>query len=602
MNDENESRGTVLIVDDTLTNMRLLTQMLRDEGFGVRGAPNGEIALNAVRSAPPDVILLDINMPGLNGYEVCRELKADANTRNIPIIFLSALDEPLDKVRAFDVGGADYVSKPFHIEEVIARVEHQLQLQHLQRDLVEARIAAEAANQAKSAFLANMSHEIRTPMNAILGYAQIMSGDSDLSELHRRAVETIGTSGQHLLDLINDILDLSKIEAGREELSEGDFELSELIAELSALFDMRCAQKGLAWRLDSRIDPTRVRGDAKKLRQALINLLGNATKFTETGEVALVLQAEGDDRYRFEVRDTGPGIPADRQQQIFEPFQQEESGLKFGGTGLGLAISRRHVELMGGTIGVQSTEGEGAQFSITLPLPKGEDDVATPSKSESIWTQPCRLVPACSVRALVVDDIKTNREVLDHLLVGLGVEVSVAADGKSALRFAERGLDIAFIDIRMPGMDGLELLHQIRKRAGAPKAVAVSASALEHQKREFLEAGFDAFVGKPFWRGEICGCLVDLLGVSFEPISGETDAKTDMQEDSRSPGGEPSLSADQLSTLRDAAAQQNISGLLRCLEELEKDGFDSIVSRLRPLSKSYDFEAVRIALDEIAER
>ena len=435
------------------------------------------------------------------------------------------------------------------------------------------------------------------------GYAQIMSGDPDLSEQHSKAVETIGTSGQHLLDLINDILDLSKIEAGREELNEVEFELSEFVSELSALFDMRCSQKGLAWRLDSRIDPTRVRGDAKKLRQALINLLGNATKFTEAGEVTLVLQADGDDGYRFEVRDTGPGIPFDRQRQIFEPFQQGESGLKFGGTGLGLAISRRHVELMGGTIGVQSTEGEGSRFSITLALPKVEGDAVTPSKSEPSWTQPCRLVPDCSVRALIVDDIETNRDVLDHLLTGLGVEVSVAADGKNALRLAERAVDIAFIDIRMPGMDGLELLHELRKRAGqsAPKAVAVSASALEHQKREFLEAGFDAFVGKPFWRGEICSCLVDLLSVSFEPISVEADPETYTQEDSRTPAGELSLSADRLSELRNAAAQQNISGLLRCLEELEKDGFDSVVSRLRPLSKSYDFEAVRIALEEIVE-
>ena len=571
MNDNSEARGTVLIVDDTLTNMRLLTQMLRDEGFGVRGAPNGEIALNAVRSAPPDVILLDINMPGLNGYEVCRQLKADANTEDIPIIFLSALDEPLDKVKAFDAGGADYVSKPFHIEEVIARVDHQLQLQKLQCDLVEARIAAEAANQAKSTFLANMSHEIRTPMNAILGYAQIMAGDPDLSELHSRAVQTIGTSGQHLLDLINDILDLSKIEAGREELSEDNFELSEFISELSALFELRCSQKGLAWRLDSRIDPTRVSGDAKKLRQVLINLLGNATKFTEAGEVALVLQADGDDGYRFEVRDTGPGIPVDRQQQIFQPFQQEESGLKFGGTGLGLAISRRHVELMGGTIGVESTEGKGSRFSIALPLPKVEGDAVAPSKPERIWTQPCRLAADCSARALVVDDTKTNRDVLDQLLSGLGVAVSVAADGKSALRFAESAIDIAFIDIRMPGMDGLELLHELRKRAGEslPKTVAVSASALEHQKREFLEAGFDAFIGKPFWREEICGCLVELLGVRFETISGQVDPTSDPQENAPIPSGGLSLPGDRLSALRGGAHRigRNSGEVKLCLSD-----------------------------------
>ena len=158
MSDGEKDRGTVLIVDDTLANLRLLTDMLRDQGYKVRGAPNGDIALNAVRSSPPDVILLDINMPGKNGYEVCRELKEDDAFRHIPVIFLSALDEALDKVAAFQAGGADYVSKPFQIEEVLARVEHQLQLQRLQEELRQARLQAESASQAKSIFLANMSH------------------------------------------------------------------------------------------------------------------------------------------------------------------------------------------------------------------------------------------------------------------------------------------------------------------------------------------------------------------------------------------------------------------------------------------------------------
>ncbi|HEY9709851.1 MAG TPA: response regulator, partial [Oculatellaceae cyanobacterium] len=295
-------KGNILIVDDTPENLQVLSATLSERGYQVRGVIKGKMAIRAARSAPPDLILLDIRMPDMNGYEVCEQLKTDSETSDIPVIFISALDEVLDKVKAFQVGGVDYVTKPFQVEEVLARVEHQLTIRRLSQQLLtqneqlqqeiqerkKAEEAAAAASQAKSEFLANISHELRTPLNAIIGFTQVMSRDSILSVEQRQYLGIINRSGENLLELINDVLELSKIEAGMIALDESSFDLYWLLDNLELMFQIKAEQKNLdlIFIVSSNV-PQYIKTDEKKLRGCLINLLGNAIKFTERGRITL---------------------------------------------------------------------------------------------------------------------------------------------------------------------------------------------------------------------------------------------------------------------------------------------------------------------------
>jgi len=301
------TKGTILIVDDTPENLHVLSATLSQQGYQVRGVIKGKMAIRAAGSALPDLILLDINMPDLNGYEVCEQLKQNPQTAQIPVIFLSALDEVTDKVKGFQSGGVDYITKPFQIEEVLARVENQLTIRRLQRQLMEqnqqlqleiqermkAEAAAEAASKAKSEFLANMSHELRTPLNAILGFTQVMNRDLEISTEQREYLGIINRSGEHLLELINDVLDLSKIEAGIISFNEGSFDLYRLLDELEEMLQIKALTKnlGLNFIISSAV-PQYIKTDKQKLRCCLINLLGNAIKFTESGHVQLRVKLE----------------------------------------------------------------------------------------------------------------------------------------------------------------------------------------------------------------------------------------------------------------------------------------------------------------------
>jgi signal transduction histidine kinase len=610
------SAGVILIVDDTPGNLDLLVDLLEKHEYDVRVARSGRRALAAIAVSPPDLLMLDINMPEMDGYEVCRRLKADEATREIPVIFLSVNDEAMDKVQAFRAGGADYVTKPFQPEEVLARVEHQIRLARLQRDLVAEREAAFEASRAKSVFLANMSHELRTPLNGILGYVQLMERDESLTESQRENLGVIMRSGEHLLALINDVLSISKIEAGQATLNERTFDLGRLLQGLEEMFRVRAEAQGLHLIFDlAPALPRHASGDDGKLRQILINLLGNAFKFTESGGVALRATWE-QGMARFEVEDTGHGIAPDELGRIFEPFVQTEAGVRSGeGTGLGLTITNNFVALMGGQIEVRSEIGRGTTFGFDVRLPAASP-VAHAEARRVVGLEPGE--PA--YRILVADDKDANRRVLVELLPALGFEVREASTGREAVEaWAEWRPDLVFMDMHMPEMDGYAATREIRNREGVRgrgsgvregtsdstsltpdprpltpvRIIALSASVFERDRKGILESGCDDFVGKPFRQEVIFEKLTAHLGARFRYEAAARPATTAalVPVPAIAPERLASLGPEQRSSLRDAVTAGDREAAFRVADEIGSSDA-ALAADLRALIKAYRFDDI----------
>ncbi|NRR29661.1 response regulator [Oxalobacteraceae bacterium] len=393
-----------------------------------------------------------------------------------------------------------------HLEELVAERTEALSVAVRQ---------AQAANQAKSIFLANMSHELRTPLNSVIGFSRLMADSTHMLPEEKRNLAIIHRSGHHLLTLINDILELSKIEAGRAVLQAETVSLREMLQEVMDMVSMRTSQSGVALVLDCASMPPAAQVDGTKLRQVLLNLMSNAAKFTEHGTITLRVRgaARGElCELSVQVIDTGPGIAPEEQERIFEPFIQAGGGTK-DGTGLGLTISREFIELMGGTLTVQSVPGQGACFGFAICVQAASD------APHAAGSEVAGLAPAeRGHRVLLVDDNADGCALLVSLLEPLGFDVRSAGDGEQALAAVDAWHpELVFMDWRMPGIDGLEATRRIRANRALtqPRIVMLTASAFAEERQEALGAGADEFMRKPVEQEQLYLLLEQLLGLHF---------------------------------------------------------------------------------------
>ncbi len=465
----------------------------------------------------------------------------------------------------------------------------------LQREVVErqkAEEAAQAANRAKSAFLANMSHELRTPLNAILGFSQLMQNDRNLTPDQSENLGIVRRSGKHLLTLINQVLDLSKIEAGHMPLLENEFDLNQMLEDIKGMFSLKAREKGLWLHLDLAAEIQQfIKTDEVKLRQVLINLTGNALKFTKQGGIKIQVRQEAVNseqlQLSFAVIDTGVGIPPEEIDKLFQAFSQTSSGEKSReGTGLGLYISQQFVKLMGGQMQVASQVGTGTTFSFHLPVKLSQQ---TQNVSQAL--QVAHLAPGQpTYRILVADDNHDNRQLLVKLLSSKGFVCETASDGQQVLQQCQRQKsDLIFMDLRMPKLDGYATTKAIRKYERAnqvevpTKIILLSASAFQEEEQQ-RDCGYNDFVTKPFLEEEIWRVLALHLGVEYEyeQQSGLTAINN---------GGEIAdmtvLGSAWLAEFERGVLEGNLESLQRMVKELT---FGDLQEQLSILVNQFEFE------------
>jgi signal transduction histidine kinase/HPt (histidine-containing phosphotransfer) domain-containing protein len=513
-------KNSILIVDDDKLDLRILNNILKDD-YIIYTTKHSTTAIDLVNKNSPDLILLDIIMPEMNGYELLAKLKESPKTQNIPAIFISGLDSVEDEEKGLSLDAADFIHKPFSPLVVKLRVRNQIQIVNQIREIKNYSHEMAAAEE-RSKFFAKMSHEMRTPLNAVIGLSEMALEEDGMSEETKENFEKINSSGSSLLALVNDILDISKIESGKFRILPVEFDTSGMIGDAIFQNIMRKGEKPIEFELN--IDenlPVRLFGDDIRIKQILNNLLSNAFKYTMEGIVEFNVKRSPSEndmiKFTASIRDTGIGIKKEDMANLFSDYIQMDAktNRKVEGTGLGLSITKMITEMMGGTISVESEYNKGSIFTVSIPLkPVGADvigpEVAGQLQSLQYHTahhhkKKISRISLPYAHVLIVDDTLTNVDVAKGMMKPYRMQIDTLTSGIAAIeviRDEKVKYNAIFMDHMMPIMDGVEATRIIREEIGTEYAktvpiIALTANALAGNEEMFLSRGFQAFIPKP---------------------------------------------------------------------------------------------------------
>lgn len=533
------TKTKILIVDDYKENIAALSQLIASDDVQVFSAPNADHALELITEHDFGLALLDVQMPVVSGFDLAKIIRGVKKFRSLPIIFVTAHQQDSAVVfEGYQSGAVDLLFKPLDPNMVRSKVrifvelaqQRQLLQSHV-RELERLRLEAEAANIAKSQFLANMSHEIRTPLAAVMGFAELIARGSSTKEENEECIEAVRRNGKLLLRLIDDILDLSKIEANRLELEQTEFDLSEVLHDIQSTLSFRAQERGISLQFD--VTPAHrayYKSDPTRVKQVLLNIIGNGIKFTASGTVNVDVQIEPEnaesvrhethDRLTVRVKDQGVGLTSEQAERLFQPFGQADPSTRrhFGGSGLGLVISRQIARAMGGNIRlVESKPGAGSTFEIQILLERANDASATADKSTqsdaSFANRDLDIDEQATLtgkKILAVDDSPDNLTLISMFLRDSGADLSFADSGNKAIsEVKSNDFDIILMDVQMPGMDGHQATEEIRRLGFSKPIIALTAHAIRSEHEKCRKSGCDSVLTKPITRAGLLKGLYD---------------------------------------------------------------------------------------------